>query len=63
MKQILFETINAVLAQPRGRYEELIADPGYIEATLRKGARRAREYSVPILEEIRKAVGIRAIGG
>jgi tryptophanyl-tRNA synthetase len=62
MKQILFETIDAVLAQPRSRYEELIADPGYIEATLQKGARRAREYSVPFLEEIRKAVGIRAIG-
>jgi len=63
MKQILFETINAVLAEPRVRYEELIADPGHIEATLKKGARRAREYSVPFIEEIRKAVGIRAIGG
>lgn len=63
MKQILFETINAVLAEPRIRYEELIADPGFIEATLKKGARRAREYSVPFIEEIRKAVGIRAIGG
>ena len=63
MKQILFETINAVLAEPRNRYEELIADPGYIEKTLKKGAQRAREYSVPFLAEIRKAVGIRAIGG
>jgi tryptophanyl-tRNA synthetase len=63
MKQILFETINAVLTQPRSRYEELIADPGYIEATLKRGARRAREYSTPFLQEIRKAVGVRAIGG
>ncbi|WP_419663546.1 TrpS: tryptophan-tRNA synthetase [Desulfosarcina variabilis str. Montpellier] len=63
MKQILFETINAVLAEPRVRYEELIADPGHIEATLKKGARRAREHSVPYIEEIRKAVGIRPIGG
>ena len=63
MKQILFETINAVLTEPRIRYEELIADPDYIEATLKKGARRAREYSVPFIEEIRKAVGIRSIGG
>ncbi len=63
MKQILFETINAVLAEPRKRYEELIADPGYIEQTLKKGARRAREYSVPFLADIRKAVGIRMIGG
>jgi tryptophanyl-tRNA synthetase len=63
MKQILFETINAVLEAPRRRYEDLIADPGYIEAELKKGAVRAREYSVPFLAEIRKAVGIRPIGG
>ena len=62
MKQILFEAINAVLAEPRRHYEELIADPGHIEATLKKGAQRAREYSVPFLQEIRKAVGIRPIG-
>jgi tryptophanyl-tRNA synthetase len=63
MKQILFETINAVLEVPRRRYEDLIADPGYIEAELKKGAARAREYSLPFLAEIRKAVGIRPIGG
>ncbi|BBO87008.1 tryptophan--tRNA ligase [Desulfosarcina ovata] len=63
MKQILFETINAVLEAPRRRYEELVADPGYIESTLQKGAQRAREYSVPFLAEIRRATGIRPIGG
>ncbi|BBO79600.1 hypothetical protein DSCO28_01660 [Desulfosarcina ovata subsp. sediminis] len=63
MKQILFETINAVLESPRRRYEELVADPGYIESTLQKGAQRAREYSVPFLAEIRRATGIRPIGG
>jgi tryptophanyl-tRNA synthetase len=62
MKQILFETINADLGEPRRRYEELIADPAYIEAVLRKGATRAREYSVPYLDRIRHAVGIRPIG-
>jgi tryptophanyl-tRNA synthetase len=63
MKQILFETINAELAEPRRHYEELIADPVYIESVLQKGARRAREYSVPFLAGIRHAVGIRPIGG
>lgn len=38
MKQILFETINAELTEPRRRYEALIADPAYVEATLKKGA-------------------------
>lgn len=62
MKQILFETVNAVLEAPRAQYEKLIADPAYIEAVLQKGARRAREYSVPFLADIRQAVGIRPIG-
>ncbi|GAB6910020.1 Tryptophan--tRNA ligase [Desulfosarcina cetonica] len=62
MKQILFETINAELTEPRRRYEALIADPAYVEATLKKGARRAREYSTPFLEEIRRATGICPLG-
>jgi tryptophanyl-tRNA synthetase len=63
MKQILFETVNAVLEEPRRRYEKLIAEPDYIESVLQQGARRAREYSVPFLADIRHAVGIRPIGG
>ncbi len=62
MKQILFETINAVLSEPRKRYQELISDPAYIESVLRKGARRAREYSAPFMAKIRYAAGIRPIG-
>jgi tryptophanyl-tRNA synthetase len=62
MKQILFETIRAVLSEPNKRYQELIAAPAYIESLLRKGARRAREYSVPFLASIRDAAGIRPIG-
>lgn len=63
MKQILFETVNAVLKGPRRRYEKLITDPDYIESVLQKGAQRAREYSVPFLASMRQAVGIRSIGG
>jgi tryptophanyl-tRNA synthetase len=62
MKQILFETINDALEEPRRRYEELIADQGHIEAVLQKGARRARETSVSFLARIRHAAGIRPIG-
>jgi tryptophanyl-tRNA synthetase len=62
MKQILFETINTVLSEPRKRYQELTANPAYIESVLRQGARRAREYSLPFLASIRHATGIRPIG-
>jgi tryptophanyl-tRNA synthetase len=33
-----------------------------VEAELRKGAARAREISVPFLDRIRHAIGIRALG-
>ena len=62
MKQILFETVNAVLEAPRRQYEKLIADPDYIESVLQNGAQRARAYSGPFLAKIRHAAGIRSLG-
>jgi tryptophanyl-tRNA synthetase len=57
-KKQLFELINDELAPARERYEALLADPGYIESELRRGAERAREYSVPLMQKVREAVGI-----
>ena len=62
MKQLLFETINEQIKPAREEYERLIADPGAVEAELRKGAAKAREISVPYLAEIREAIGIRTLG-
>ena len=62
MKQELFEYINEILKAPRSRYDELMANPGDIESILKKGAEKAREYSVPFLDKIRKAVGIQSLG-
>ncbi len=62
MKQILFERLNAELSEPRQRYYELLEQPGYIEQVLKKGAARAREHSIPFLQELRRAVGIRPLG-
>jgi tryptophanyl-tRNA synthetase len=62
MKQILFEYLNARLSEPRQRYQELLARPDYVEQVLKKGAARAREYSVPFLAQLRRAVGIRPLG-
>lgn len=58
-KKQLFELINAELGEARERYNELMADPAYIESVLQRGAERAREYSVPLLAKVREAVGIR----
>lgn len=62
MKQELFEYINHILKEPRKRYEELLKTPSDIDAVLKKGAMKARAFSVPFLEKIRKAVGIRSLG-
>lgn len=62
MKQLLFEYLNARLSEPRQRYDELLKAPDHIEQILKRGAVRAREYSAPFLQELRRAVGIRPLG-
>lgn len=61
-KKQLFELINAELAEPRERYNELLANPSYIEDVLQAGAEKARGYSEPLLDKARHAVGIRKLG-
>ncbi|MBX2884009.1 MAG: tryptophan--tRNA ligase [Granulosicoccus sp.] len=57
-KQLLFELVDSVLAEPRERYGELIAEPSRIDAVLREGAERARALSQPYMVQLRQAVGI-----
>jgi tryptophanyl-tRNA synthetase len=62
MKQILFEKINGEIAEARQRYEELLQNPAFIEETLQKGAKKAREYTIPYIEELRTAIGFGKLG-
>jgi tryptophanyl-tRNA synthetase len=57
-KQALFDDLEARLAEPRQRYETLVAKPDTIEDVLRDGARRVREITRPVLDRVRAAVGI-----
>jgi len=57
-KKQLFELVNGELAGARERYQQLMDDPGHIEAVLQTGAQRAREYSAPLMKKVREAVGI-----
>ena len=54
--------LDAHLRAARGEYERLLAAPDHVEATLRKGAERARSLATPFLADIRRAVGIRSLG-
>ena len=60
-KQELFELINNELAEPREKYNELMSQPELIEKELLKGAEKARDFSAPFLQKLKKAVGIRPI--
>lgn len=62
MKQVLFEYINEHIKPAREEYNRLINDPSVVEQELLRGAERAREISVPYLDEIRYAIGIRKLG-
>ena len=60
-KKQLFELVNGELAEARERYQQLLADPGYIESVLQQGAERARACSAPLMQQVREAVGISAV--
>ncbi len=62
MKQVLFEYINEHIKPARAEYQRYIDDPAEVERVLVKGAEKAREVSVPYLDQIRHAVGIRKLG-
>ncbi|HOC43971.1 MAG TPA: tryptophan--tRNA ligase [Thermoanaerobaculales bacterium] len=59
MKKRLFAYYMATFGEARRRFEELRRHPGEVEAVLAAGAERARAIAVPLLDEVRAAVGIR----
>ena len=62
MKQLLFEYINGHINPAREEYRRLMDDPSEVERRLLIGAEKAREISVPFIDEIRQAIGIRKLG-
>ncbi|MBC7547856.1 MAG: tryptophan--tRNA ligase [Polaromonas sp.] len=60
-KQVLFERIDRDVAPMREQYDALINDPAYIETLLRAGARKARIEATSLMDELRRAVGLRSL--
>jgi len=60
MKELLFEQLDAVLADPRERYRQLMGDRRELDAILAGGCERARERARAVLGGVRGAVGIDA---
>ena len=57
-KKQLFALINEEIGESRQRYEELMQDGDGIEKILRQGAEKARDLASPLMQKLRKAVGI-----
>ena len=57
-KKALLEAYHVMFDPFREKREQLAGDPDYVNDVLKEGARRAREAMTPIMEKVRKAVGI-----
>ncbi len=57
-KKALLALYHSQFDAARKRREELLADRGEVERILQDGARRAREIAAPIMQEVRRAVGL-----
>ena len=60
-KQQTFELINDEIKYARERYESLMQTTDIIENELQKGAKKAREFAIPYMQQLRHAVGIRPL--
>ena len=58
-KEILFNKLEKDLSGFKAEYKKIISDRAYVEETLITGSRKALEVSSPLIEKIRKAVGIK----
>lgn len=58
-KQRTVELIESHVGPMRSRYEELMAHPERVEDALMEGARKARAVALPLMQEVRAAVGLR----
>lgn len=58
LKDVLFEQLDRTLAEPRERYNELMADRKQLDAILAVGNAQARERVSKFLHSVRRAIGI-----
>jgi tryptophanyl-tRNA synthetase len=60
VKRDLAGLLVEMFEEPRGHYSELLEHPERVEEVLMKGATRARASARPVLEDARRAVGLRS---
>jgi tryptophanyl-tRNA synthetase len=58
-KKKLLEYFHATFGPARQKRAELLADPGELERVLARGAEQARALAAPVMDGVRRAVGLR----
>ncbi|HKS52554.1 MAG TPA: tryptophan--tRNA ligase [Pseudonocardiaceae bacterium] len=58
LKRAVADAVVATLAPVQERYNELVADPEYVRAVLRAGAKRAREQAREKVRRAKAAIGL-----
>lgn len=57
-KKRLFEAIWTYFAPMRARRAEILADSDYVDRVLKEGAEKANALATPVMQRVRKAVGL-----
>lgn len=58
-KNVLFENLNEFVSPFKQEYEKIMKDKNFVESVLVEGANKAKEYSSPLMKQIRESVGIK----
>ena len=59
IKQELYELLNNFFGGRLGAYRQLVNDKNHLDRVLTQGAEKARSFAQPVLERVRRAIGIR----
>lgn len=57
-KKLLLEYFHQSFGPARLRYQELAREPREVDQILKQGALKAREYAQPVIQAVRRAVGL-----
>ncbi len=58
-KDVAWQRFQSMFAEPRKKFAALVADEAGLERTLQFGAEKARRSAAPVIDRIRRAVGLR----
>ncbi len=58
VKQAIYDNFVALFSEARRKRREMDSRPEYVEEVLRRGAEQARAVAIPLLRQVRDAVGI-----